>query len=284
VASDTLLYDRICKLRLIDTQTKIAKEFVSKYREPSNPKNFAKGFRISFKLEKAIDSNPNKGEIRIYNLKKTSRDLAERRDNVIVECLAGYGETPKLLFSGYVGRVITTTDGPDNITSFELGDGLKGWQEASVDQAFKPGTGMTDIFTSLIGSFGSSQGEVKDVPAETVLNGLSLSGNSRDHMDNLCSRLGLQWNITDGKVNVFKKGGSIGPTTALLLTKDTGLIGSPQKKDKQKLELISLLQPGFNPGNLVKVEAKFVTGTFIANKVIHEGDTDDKPWYTKIEV
>ena len=239
------------------------------------------GFRISFKIEKDASSTVNKAEIRIYNLTSASRGLAENPQNII-ELFAGYGKEPKLLFRGNPSRVISSVGGPDSVTVFEVGDGLKSFQDSRVDVSFKQGTPVTDVFQTLTNAMGLDKGEQKDIPQKAFVSGLSLSGPVRDHMDYLTGKLDLEWSIQNGAVQIIPKGKSTSQT-AFLLSPETGLIGSPNKKDKG-LEVVSLLQPEINPGRVVEIQSKFVNGQYRVEKVSHEGDTDDTAWFTRIEI
>lgn len=239
------------------------------------------GFRISFKVEKDISSTVNKAEIRIYNLTSNTRGLAENPKNLI-ELFAGYGKEPKLLFRGNASRVISSVGGPDSVTTFEIGDGLKSFQNSRVDVSFKQGTPAKDIFQTLTNAMGLAKGEQKDIPQKSFPSGLSLSGPVRDHMNYLTDKLNLEWSIQNGAVQILPKGKSTSQA-AFLLSSGTGLIGSPNKKDKG-LEVVSLLQPEINPGRIVEIQSKFVKGQFRVEKVSHEGDTADTAWFTRIEI
>lgn len=239
------------------------------------------GFRIGFKIEKDTSSTINKAEIRIYNLSSNSRSLAENKDNII-ELFAGYGKEPKLLFRGNPSRVISTIGGPDSVTTFEVGDGLKSFQNSRVDVSFKQGTPAKDIFQTLTNTMGLARGEQKGIPEKAFSRGLSLSGPVRDHMNYLTDKMDLEWSVQNGALQILPKGKAT-DQAAFLLSAETGLIGSPNKKDKG-LEVVSLLQPDINPGRTVEIQSKFVNGQFRVEKVSHEGDTADTAWFTRIEI
>jgi hypothetical protein len=248
-------------------------------QDPADPG--APGFRIGFKVEKDSSATVNKAEIRIYNLTSNSRGLAENPKNV-VELFAGYGKEPKLIFRGNPSRVISSVGGPDSVTTFEVGDGLKSFQNSRVDVSFKQGTPVADVFQTLTNAMGLARGEQKDIPQKAFPGGLSLSGPVRDHMNYLTGKLDLEWSIQNGAVQILPKGKSTSQA-AFLLSSETGLIGSPNKKDKG-LEVVSLLQPEINPGRIVEIKSKFVNGQFRVEKVSHEGDTADTAWFTRIEI
>lgn len=274
------LFDRIAVLNF-GLEGLLGQSFASRIYSGDPQDTGSPGFRIGFKIEKDSSSTINKAEIRIYNLSSNSRSLAENKNNV-VELFAGYGKQSKLLFRGNPSRVISTVGGPDSVTTFEVGDGLKSFQNSRVDVSFKQGTPAKDIFQTLTNAMGLARGEQKGIPEKSFPSGLSLSGPVRDHMNYLSNKLDIEWSIQNGTIQILPKGKAT-DQAAFLLSAETGLIGSPNKKDKG-LEVVSLLQPDINPGRTVEIQSKFVNGQFRVEKVSHEGDTSDTAWFTRIEI
>jgi len=59
------------------------------------------------------------------------------------------------------------------------------------------------------------------------------------------------------------------------------LIGAPQRQ-KNGLELVSLLRPEIKPGRLVKVQSRGIDGFYKCTQVTHAGDFRGNDWYTSI--
>lgn len=237
--------------------------------------------RVKFRVEQTGEAAPNKAKVEVYNMTRSRRQLVEKPGNYII-LSAGYDNTIARIYEGDIARALTRMEESDYITEAECGDGLEQFQTANLDTAFKPGTPVKEVFKSLAAAFGLKEGAVKGIGDESFLQGLSLSGPIRNHLDGLTARLGLKWSIQDGALQVLPAGGSVSGR-ATVLSSDTGLIGSPKRKDKG-LEIVSLLQPDIRPGRLVKLEGKFLKGIFVCDKVIHEGDTHEKEFYSKIEL
>jgi hypothetical protein len=197
------LFDRIAVLR-IGPNGGDGKEFRSQIASQDPTQPVTEGFRIGFRIEKDTSSTVNKAEVRIYNLSEASRGYAEKNAKVI-ELLAGYGSTPKLIFRGDVGRCISTKEGSDVITKFEVGDGMVSYQQSRLDLSFKAGTTVKDIFDSLISALGLTKGDQTSVPNKTFLRGLTLSGPARDHLDYLAQKFELEWSIQNGAVQIVKR-------------------------------------------------------------------------------
>lgn len=237
--------------------------------------------RIAFKVEKTSESIPNKAEIRVWNMKESSRSLAEREDLALF-LDAGYEASTKGIFVGTRGRVSSSLEGSDIITTFEYGDGEKEFQTVNFDKSFSPGTSVRSVFSAVANAMGLPLGDTSSIKEETLLSGLTLSGPARNHLSALTARQDLEWSIQDGTLQIIQKGGSV-QSEAILLSSSTGLIGAPKRKDKG-LELTSLLMPEFAPGRIVTLESKQIKGTFRILKVIHQGDTHGKEWFSLLEV
>jgi hypothetical protein len=238
------------------------------------------GLRVKFSIEKSDESYPNKASISIYNLNPSSRAEVEKKGLALVLSV-GYGLELEDIFNGDIARPITVLEGPDYVTTFEVGDGEKAFQSSRVDVTYKEGTSMKDIFQGLATSLGQTIKDFSQIGPEKILNGLSLSGLSRSHLDELTAKSGLEWSIQDNALQVIKKGGSTNEQ-AVLLSPESGLIGIPKKK-AEGIEFSSLLMPSIRPGRKVMLQSKFISGVFRCEKVTHKGDTHENDWFTTVE-
>jgi len=239
------------------------------------------GLRVKFKVEKTSESAPNKANISIWNLTLDSRTLSEQPGNIIT-LSAGYGGQLENVFVGDVQRALTSESGSDWVTDFECGDGENAYRDKNVDVSFGPGTGLSQILSTVGGKFGLGAGEQSGIPNKSFQNGFVASGSIRSVLDQLTEGYDLEWSIQDGQLQIIKKKSTLSEES-VLLSAATGMISSPKKKDKG-LEIKSLLQPKFKPGKAVVVESKFIKGTFRILKVTHEGDTHGQEWYSTLEV
>lgn len=247
--------------------------------------------RVTFKVEKTSESNPNTMTCSIYNLSKATRSLCETKGNsIILRC--GYEGNVPLVFSGEICKATTERNGPDHITTIESGDGQLAFDTSTVDQSFGPGTTVDAVFNHVIGSFGAALGPITGVPTDTVNNGITLSGDSKKQMDDLTKKHNLEWSIQDGQIQVGKKNMPVFGT-AVLLNSETGLIGSPKRvkilkggadpllPDLSKdsgIQFKSLLNPKLKPGQLVNLQSVLVQGLYTVRKVTHSGDNYGGTW------
>lgn len=242
--------------------------------------------RVKFVVEKTSQAAPNKAKIEVYNLSKDSRSLAERGSRtspVVLRLVAGYGSNAKVLFVGDIAWVISETSGPDIITTFEIGDGEAAYQLANINKSYEEGVSLKDVFGDVINSFGKAVKDLRELKVEKVLNGLTLSGKSRDVMDDLTAKQGLEWSIQNDAVQITRQGGAT-PEQAILLTSKTGLIGIPKKKKKELgITVTSLLQPDLTPGRRIVVESRDINGAYRVRRVVHKGDNFATDWYSDVE-
>lgn len=245
-----------------------------------------KDLRVKFNIEKTAVGSPNKAQVVVYNMSKNNRSLAERgtRKNPLTMVLkAGYSSNIKQIFIGDVSWVVSEILGPDIVTTFEIGDGEAAYQLANINKSYSGGTSLKDIFKDVIGSFGKTVKDLKDINPENIIHGLTLSGKSKEAMDQLCDKQGLEWSIQSDAIQITKKDGATSQE-AFVLTTETGLIGIPKKKKKDLgIDLNSLLQPEIEPCRIIEVKSKEINGLYRARRVVHQGDNFGGDFMTSIE-
>jgi hypothetical protein len=138
-------------------------------------------------------------------------------------------------------------------------------------------------------------------------------------MDKVCEYLGLEWSIQNRDVQIINKGG-VFKQKAIVLSSDTGMIGSPEQeaktmtdkaaakegitrtqrgvdttyrvdKDGNKQERLrvlgykvkSLLQPTLQPGGYVQVKSVGIDGEFFRiERLTHVGDNYGSEFQTEL--
>lgn len=294
------LYGRVAILD-IGLPGQEGKRFRSFYVDEDS-RTITDGLRMTFKIEKTSESNPNKSHIEIYNLAPDSLALL-KKPNCRVVLSAGYGlilenengaieSTAEVIFTGDTSKSATKKSGPDYITTIEAGDGLSAFQNTTINESLREGTTGTTAIQQVISAMGLQPGEIKGADGFSYSGNLVLSGNARDSLDDVTDKGDLEWSIQDEQVQVLPINGfnSLDP---IVLTERTGLIGSPNrtgfnnsknKKDKDSgIEFVSLLQPGLKPGRRVQIKSKFIEGVFVVRKVNINGDTRSGPWFSECE-
>jgi hypothetical protein len=275
-----VLYDRIYRLL-------VGKKGESKGLEITE-------LRIQFEIAKTAKKNPNKGSIKIYNLKKDTREELEKPDT---RCLlyAGYKDDAGalLIFNGAVTHAWSKFELPDIITEFELGDGAAEMRDTTISVGYDKGIKSTQILNDVSKQMGTPLVLPSDAPERSWENGLSYYGSARTLLDKVTKGTGLEWSIQNGDLQVIKNG-MVTTRQGIVISADSGLIGSPERERKTKdgttktkkqkgsdpvkhhdgWSVKCLLLPQLNPGDRVKLESRQVNGIFRVQELKHHGDSD----------
>lgn len=244
------------------------------------------GLRINFKIDKTVLADPNKAVIRVYNCNADSRAAMEA-EGARVLLRVGYGldeDDQVQIFIGDIRRVAHLKQGPDWISEIEAGDGEVDYTGSKVDMSFPAGTPAATVLSSVIGEMQN----VKNVATNLIgavgvyLTPVVASGPVSVVMDTITSKLGLEWSIQDEEIQILKEGVATFDT-AVFLSPETGMIGSPAKT-LIGCQITSLLNTEFKPGRLVTVSSRDINGTFRTQSVAHNGDTFQGPWQTIVEL
>jgi hypothetical protein len=247
------------------------------------------GMRITFEIEKNSESTANPAKVSIYNLSHTSRAELEATDNVMI-LEAGYSGLPEtgtgtnltsVLFSGDISKVITVRRGPDLITTLEAGDAEKKLRTTHIDQSFAEFASAAQVINTLANKFQLTIGSIMDIGTDIFKSGLSLSGLVSDNLDLITKKMGLEWHVQDGELHIMKPDKST-LETAVLLNKDTGLVGIPSKTEKG-VEFTSLLNTQIRPGRAVQLQSELISGLFRVRRAKYQGDTAGGSWTVSVE-
>jgi hypothetical protein len=266
--------------------------------------------RIQFEIEKTAKKNPNKSSIKIYNLTRATREMLEKPDTRCV-LYAGYknGDGALLLFQGAVTFAWSKYDLPDIVTEFELGDGAPEIRDTTISVGYDKGIKSTQVLNDVAKKMGTPLTLPSDAPTRVWANGLSHHGSARSLLDKVTKGTGLEWSIQNGNLQVIKSG-MVTTRQGIVLSADSGLIGSPERERKSKdgtaevtdtstkkvdvkkaqkhydgWSVKTLLLPQLNPGDRVKLEARDVNGIFRIQELKHRGDSDASgDWQTEMKL
>lgn len=253
------------------------------------------GLKIEFVIEKNDDSNPNKAVFDVYNLSETTRTILES-DKTQIIFSAGYSGQSGGVFDefnvfsqgslatvciGNVTKCFHGRNGPDIVTTFEVGDGANQFRNAYLDKGYPKNVNLNTILNDLIEAMRLGRGQINGIPSRTYLNGVTLTGLCKTNLTKYCESNGLKWSIQNQTVSIYPKNGASGEGVTLL-SKDTGLVDAPKKTEKGIL-FKSLLQPSLIPGRKVKIDSQFVKGNYIVSRVTHQGNNQEGKFLSECE-
>lgn len=260
----TILFDRSVELRVFADNQKIT---LVKPGEES--------LDIDFDVVTSSDKEPNRAKIIVYNLSETTRNLIGANHQG-VELLAGYSGDTKLIFRGATTNVTHEKARPDWITTIYAGDGEKEYTTKIFNKSYSAGSLVFQILKDLAVAMEIPSEINFDEVTATLLKGESYSGRVKDVLDQVTKAYGLKWSVQQGVLEITSLLSPIrSQPTAVLLSVDTGMIGSPELIERQSEEentkkrgrdkketriigvrVMSLLNPEIRPGRLIKIEAQ----------------------------
>ncbi|MEI6806061.1 MAG: hypothetical protein WCK49_06095, partial [Myxococcaceae bacterium] len=233
--------------------------FFSRVAELSVGDTKISGLDISFFVEKTLTAEPNTAEIKIWNLNSVNRKTLQDQKHIPVLLKAGYQNSVGLLFKGDLTEVFSQCEGPDWVTTVRSGDGLVALRSAQIQQSFKAGTPILEVLKSIAKTLGISTGDamskLERLNLENLDGPLAASGNSMQQLHKALKPLGLEASIQDNSLQILVSKQAL-EQTAVLLSPDTGLLGSPQLSNQGVLRAQALLNHELFPGRKIKLETR----------------------------
>lgn len=249
------------------------------------------GLRVAFRVEKSTAKEPNTLELTVNNLAESSRaNMQSKGSRVVV--LAGYEEDYAQIFAGDSRVIDHRQDGPDWTTKIACGDGERAYQFSRVSESFGPGTPVAAVVRYLCRALLTDTGnalEQADAIPGTFIQGCSVYGKASAELEKVLRPRGFSYSIQDGQLQILR-GSEPARQTAVVLSPDTGLIGSPEAGTSEKkgghsvLKLKSLLRPQLRPGARVDLRSATHRGIYRVEKLTHSGDTAGGDWFSELEV
>lgn len=249
---------------------------------------------IGFDIQKALGRELNKSQLRVINLSESARSTLSTDDPITMVLSAGYlGDNTSQLFQGDVRFSDIVNEGTDWITRFETGDGSKAFRTARINKSLKtakPGDLLREC-GDVLGAAGLNLGNLQDKVDEggvvdglnEFLGGVVLSGLAVDVMTTVVTGLGYEWSIQDGEIQILRPDETTSDDI-LVVTPDSGLIGSPQQGKKGVIKFRMLLDGRASPGRPIRLESlERPPGDMRIEKIAHIGDTWGNDWYTDVE-
>ena len=279
---------------------------------------------IDFKIEKTNRAEPNKAEIKIYNLNDDHRNELVRRFGsqvekskrkpLRVELEAGYeGEGNRgLIFAGDLRNLIVKREGQDFVTTISGADGGHAFKTGRISRAFGAGTSVSTVLRACVDALGIGTGNLSEFEAAAKLTALGtqfshgtvLSGSAERELDHLVKAAGLEWSVQNGSLQLRRKGQPV-QAKAYRLAADTGLVGVPfpevdatvlpnasgkpnaSKTAARRSGLVNcktLIIPSLAPGQKVDLDSEEFKGGYQIMEMAFQGQTFGNDWYIQSKV
>lgn len=245
---------------------------------------------INFSLIRDVNAQLHRMNISIFNLSESHRSRifqdrfvlgvyqdaagnqlvnADGRDtrafNILLEI--GY----KTLYRVFYGRMLQASsarEGNNIVTRIEALGGPMDYASVQTNQTLSAGQTLGDVFKYLISQFPNLQlGKIGNYP-DSFYRPIVLSGNTwnllKQYSNNNCF-------IDNGQVYVLNNNEVLDQVT--VISDESGLLDTP-RRDLGYLTITTLLEPGVNIGNQIKIQSTIqreFNGTYKVIGVIHQG-------------
>lgn len=253
--------------------------------------------RCYWKVEKTNKPEPNKCQLKIWNLSREHRaqieQLTPKEDStsgvpVLIE--GGYKSTgTSQIFLGDLRTVWSERQGPEWITTIESGDGEQAIKNARINQSLGPRTSPDVVLRAIVRSLGVGEGNVNETLAKlrttgqaNLLDRVMLTGSAADRLTDFTRSAGLEWSIQNGALQILDRDKALSGF-AVILGSGSGLVESPTVDPKGVMTARAFLQPGIRVGALVRPESLTVRGNYRIERASWECDTHGIPWYVTVE-
>jgi len=172
------------------------------------------------------------------------------------------------------------------VTILTVGDGEKAMREVHFDKSWEGKVSIKTCIKEVADTFRTAGGIIvgnlanvfASVDDKKEQSGLALSGMAKDVMADLVGKLNLEYSIQDNNFQLLQPDQGT-QDDAILLTPQTGLLGTPAKRGDDGVEFVSLIIPGLGPGRLVTIHSEHIFETFKVTKATYRGDTHGQPWH-----
>jgi hypothetical protein len=266
-------------------------------------------FKVTFTIEWADTRWPRVANVKIYNLSAdTCNRVMNRIDGVEfskIRIIAGYdgiapsvtadqvgvarninpalsgqrdGQNFGLIFEGDIRFTITGKDNPvDSWLLIQAVGDHEAFLYASVKTTLAAGYTVADIHDVAMKSFnayGVTKGITGDMPTTVFPRGLTLYKSTRDVMDDVAAMCKATWQLVDGTVQMVPEGKYI--HEAVVLNRDTGLIGMPQQTMGGGVNVRCLINPNIRINGLIELNQASVYRASLQNQDLFSGRFDEK--------
>lgn len=239
------------------------------------------GLRCVFEVTKKDTQTPNTAEFSIYNITPdTAARLKKSFTKIIVN--GGYESNFGLLFSGNIKGFEYSKENTDTVLTISAGDGDKEYNYTVINKTLAAGATPDTIISEVSTAMGIGIGYKSVLPSTALPRGKVFYGRPSEFMREQADNTGCTWSIQDGRILMLKRSELL-PGTAVLLTPNTGLIGTPQKTE-DGLTGTCLLNPKLRIGAALKIESGIspdINGEYRIISFKQKGDTHGNDWYTE---
>ena len=249
--------------------------------------------RLSFSVVKSDKPDANTAKVEIYNLSPDGRAQIESTENRMILSAGYLQDVIKVLAVGDVTSFYTEQRNGDNITVIEAGDGIRALTDTRISISYEDGISAQAIVDDIANTLALEAVDNLADLTGTYRNGFTFAGQAKQALEELAHRFDFEWSIQNGVLQILPRR-EADTREIVVLTPDTGMIGSPQtmddvgvnisdNKEQPGITLSCQLQPRLVPGGVVEVISRDYNGLYRITEVEHTGDTRSQSWTSTIK-
>lgn len=242
------------------------------------------GMRLTFDVELRADSRATAANVSVYMPDRALRGLVEAPDSV-TRVLAGYrdgGAVEIVRGETVTDSVQETRQGPDRVLSWSV-SGARVALLQTVPSRSWSSVRASEVIEWIRQQCGIPADVIRLGSDFTIARGYVVEGSPKQELTDLCASTGSRWQIVDGRLRILPVGEASRPVRAALWSSSTGLRPSPQQRQDGRVVASALLEPGLRPGDIVRIVDDAYAGDVLIDRIRHEGDSHDTPWYSTVE-
>lgn len=247
---------------------------------------FAAPTMIEVETDQEFAAKPNTAKIKIHNLAPGELSWIESGD-MVAQIAAGEGIASQIFIGDVRRRQIITESSTSGgiVTSIEARDGYRRWIDSTFSRSYPPGTSSDVVLTDALSALRLPIGYRSPGIVPIIFTaGYSFSGRARDCISELVAGWVGTWSIQGKAVYIFAPNDATLPGASPILSAETGLMGSPKRKDRGGVSVKCRLQPAFNRIWMpMQITSRWVNGVFKVSKISHKAKSDGSTWETDLE-
>lgn len=249
--------------------------------------------RIKFSVDKHVGAEPNTADITIFNANDETRAFVDHKP-LTVKLDVGYAGIYRLLFIGDIRYSNSERNGTEWETKLQVADGSRAFAFARVNRSYKKPIRTLDVLRDAAASMSLKlppEAEQSPELRQALATGISMHGPTREILTRLLAPYGYSWSIQNQTLQILRDD-QVREDQAVLVSKRTGLIGSPARSTPSKdgkpptVTWKMLLYPELTPGAKARLESETIQGEYRMQKITAEGDThaeDEDSWTSSVE-
>lgn len=248
-------------------------------------------FEFEFDVKKTLVKGQNYSRFKIKNV---SREKLEKMiiPDQYLWLEAGYLDSGiNKISSGRIidGQIIY--NGTEVEGEFVILEGLELFRDGTISVSMPENSTSDEVMREMAKQLLIPLNKMPEVDNKIFPYGFSFYGDAKKGIDIVCGSAAAQWSVQDDAIQVLTKGGNTG-RTGYLISEDSGMKDHPSrqlesakhystkgdkpttvsKKGKQTgWEVTTVLIGKIQPGDLVQLQSKTVSGTFKVHEVHHRG-------------